>query len=522
MKNSRFRPYLYPFFFGLYPLLSLMAGNLNQAPLASLWRPLLVSAGFGLLIVLLFHLIYRDRQRAALGAMLTFLLFYSYGHVYQLIEGASLLGFNLGRHRYFGLVWLVLYAAGLGWIARRGARAAGWNRALTVATTALLLFSAGQIAIFQMRLGSAAQPVASAAPGETAPADPSRPDVYLFILDGYTRDDVLQAFYDYDNTPFLRELKQRGFSLPACAQSNYAVTALSLPSLLNMNYIDTFTPAAALNGQEPDFVAVSEQFRQNKVRRRLEKLGYTTVAFENNYWWSNLRDAEVYFRPDPEHSAGAGQGLEITPFEFMYLQTTLLRIPSEARQVFFDRFASLAQTEVRSPHRLHYDDVLYSLAQAETVPAGVASPKFVYLHIVAPHSPHVIDARGNFVEESVEKSGYPAEVQYINRRVLKLVDLILARPGPAPIIIIQGDHGMTFERRMPILNAYYLPNGGAADLYPTITPVNSFRLIFNRYFDAQDPLLEDRSFYSDFDGVYRLKPVSSTCSPFLETLAQEP
>jgi hypothetical protein len=45
-----------------------------------------------------------------------------------------------------------------------------------------------------------------------------------------------------------------------------------------------------------------------------------------------------------------------------------------------------------------------------------------------------------------------------------------------------------------ILNAYYLPGMRHDRLYPSITPVNSFRLIFDLYFHAGLRLLPDEYF----------------------------
>jgi len=47
-----------------------------------------------------------------------------------------------------------------------------------------------------------------------------------------------------------------------------------------------------------------------------------------------------------------------------------------------------------------------------------------------------------------------------------------------------------------ILNAYHLPGDGNSQLYDSISPVNTFRVIFNQYFGADLKLLEDRSYYS--------------------------
>ena len=55
---------------------------------------------------------------------------------------------------------------------------------------------------------------------------------------------------------------------------------------------------------------------------------------------------------------------------------------------------------------------------------------------------------------------------------------------------------------MAILNAYYFPGGDEGLLYPTITPVNTFRVVFNRYFDRDLELLEDVSYFADWSTPY--------------------
>ena len=62
--------------------------------------------------------------------------------------------------------------------------------------------------------------------------------------------------------------------------------------------------------------------------------------------------------------------------------------------------------------------------------------------------------------------------------------------------------------RVKILNAYYLPDGGNKALYPTITPVNTFRVIFNTYFGGNYELLPDVSRYSQNKVLYE---APSTC-----------
>ena len=44
------------------------------------------------------------------------------------------------------------------------------------------------------------------------------------------------------------------------------------------------------------------------------------------------------------------------------------------------------------------------------------------------------------------------------------------------------------------MNAYHLPNKDDSLLYPSMSPVNTFRIIFNYYLGADFDLLEDKSY----------------------------
>jgi len=90
----------------------------------------------------------------------------------------------------------------------------------------------------------------------------------------------------------------------------------------------------------------------------------------------------------------------------------------------------------------------------------------------------------------------------------QVIDTILANSSQPPVIIIQGDHGpgsrldwdspqrTCLWERTPILNAYYLPEGRDSLLYPSISPVNSFRVVLNSYFGTNLPLLPDDTYFT--------------------------
>jgi len=104
-------------------------------------------------------------------------------------------------------------------------------------------------------------------------------------------------------------------------------------------------------------------------------------------------------------------------------------------------------------------------------------------------------------------------VIFINKQIKAIVRDILANADRQPVIVIQGDHGsiqVQGDARMAILNAYYLPGDDPAPLYASISPANTFRVIFNRYFGGSYPLLEDVSYYSTYQAPYDFRIVPNT------------
>lgn len=54
----------------------------------------------------------------------------------------------------------------------------------------------------------------------------------------------------------------------------------------------------------------------------------------------------------------------------------------------------------------------------------------------------------------------------------------------------------TYKEAFSILNSYYLPGCDYSQLYDSITPVNTFRMVLNHYFGTDYEILEDRSYFS--------------------------
>jgi hypothetical protein len=111
------------------------------------------------------------------------------------------------------------------------------------------------------------------------------------------------------------------------------------------------------------------------------------------------------------------------------------------------------------------------------------------------------------------------QLQYVNGRIIGIVDKLL-QETPRPIIIIQGDHGSRqhldqvsvaksdVREAFRNLNAYFVPDAMRAQLYPGITPVNTFRVLFDSLYGEKLPLLPDTSYFTAWATPY--EPVDVT------------
>jgi hypothetical protein len=153
------------------------------------------------------------------------------------------------------------------------------------------------------------------------------------------------------------------------------------------------------------------------------------------------------------------------------------------------------------PNKIHRDRILFVLDKLESLP-NIRSPKFVFAHIISPHGPFVFGPNGEPVQRNpIHANGYANQLQYINQRILALIDSILEQSPISPIIILQGDHGpllISETGRMGILNAYYFPDGRIDLLYESVSPVNTFRIILNEFFGEEFAILDDISYASPY------------------------
>jgi hypothetical protein len=514
---------LHPLFLAVYPVVALLQANWGQVDPGEAIRPLLLSLVLAGLIWGASRLLVPTPGRSALVTSLALLLLFSYGHVYQAIEGRAIAGFDLGRHRYLVPLWLAIFAAGT-WRILRMENPRPWNQALNAASiAAVALPTLGLLGNVLRPQSIAVVPPPPITAGAERPNRTPLPDVYFILLDMYARADTLQILYGYDNRPFLDDLENMGFEILDDSHSNYGQTSLSLAATFQMTYLDDVFGADRPQGQDlgPLFALLAD----NPVMELFRSWGYRIVAFGSGYRGTELYGADVYWAPNASSLQAMDALGGLNAFEGMFLQTTAGLLLTEGIAFLPESL----QPDLQTPFRAHRERILFALDRLDEIPK-LPGPKFVFLHLVSPHPPFVFGPNGEEISHpeaytlrqgvfqgsrEAYLQGYTDQLTYLNRRILDDLRSILAASDPAPIVILQGDHGsdassvgtdpapLTYvQERMSILNALLLHGCSREGLEEDLTSINTFRLIFRNCFGQPMTLLEDRSFLSAYTDPY--------------------
>ena len=437
--------------------------------------PFATAVGITVAVQVVLSLLTRQLVRPAVTVALGAIGVLTFG--YQLDAAGTMMAIDEDQLRWWlfaGNVIVMLLAALVVW--RSSARIERVATAGAVVAAIFILLSLPKVAT-GLRVSEPA-----AAPDRAAvEAGTHSPDIYYLILDGYARDDVLAEVFGYSNEPFLQWLDDRGFYVARDSLANYTRTHLSLASSLNMTYLDDLPPNLTPDAGKELTRLIEEPLAVTK----LQDLGYRYVHFDT-IWWGTA-DA-----PLADISFGTGLGSE---FETVLFDTTLpgrvLPLPTW--------------------QELH----LRTLSHLPEV-ADIEGPTITLAHVLLPHPPFVFDESGRQIKRDValggswgDRDAYIAQLRFVNGWLMSTIEAVLARSSQEPIIIVQSDHGpwstgesesqLSRWERTAILNAYLVPSEVRTELYPSISPANSFRLLLEVLFGTPMPLLPDRAMFSPSD-----------------------
>ena len=501
---------LAPFALAMFPILAMLVSNAKEVSFSVALRPLAVSQFVALLLLIIFRLILRRWDKATLVTSFLLVLFYSYGQVYYLLEVNTVAGVILGRHRFLIILYAGLLIVGLWGLIFKLKNNSPVLFMANVSSLTLLAIPVVQLFIFSFQFSGLQQNAVQAAVQLDEPLEPNLqplPDVYYIVLDSHTRNDALTEDYAIDNSAYLNEFRELGFYVADCSRSNYDYTQGSMVAALNMDHLTGLGPY--LNELNSNDIWIL--LKQSRVRQLLENAGYKTVAFDTGYEWSRLEDADIYMSLGSESYSLQ----KVNPFEAMLIKSSALLILTDSQnQLLRSQFK-----DINFPYSFHINSQNFILEQLPQISKD-PDPTFAFVHLLIPHVPFVFSSDGSIVSDPLFYNGklswpsddehlirgYANQIEYIDREMVEIVRTILAQSETPPIIVIHGDHGLLDSNRYEILNAYYLPGDGIKSLYPDITPVNSFRIIFNKFFGTEYPLLPDISYNQSGEPVPEINP----------------
>ncbi len=452
-------------------------------------------------ITLFSGLLFRKEQHAFLFGLLLLTFYFFFGSIHDGIKSIAPEGFFRTYRFFLPLIALTIMGIFF-WLRFRKPVSNNSTRYFRLLLLLLLLIEAGTAAYHFLKQDSYENDLAG---GKTFPvivSDTSgtgtEPDIFFIVLDEYASSTSLKKEFGFDNSALDSLLKVNQFFLSASSASNYNVTPFSLASTFNMGYLEKVNDGEVLTSKK--FVQAMETYRNNRI----------LTFFSSKYY--QIRNYGCF--------DVTGARLETTPF-FVYAYPKLIddrtawpRLKREVGWHFTmntfmgsdfripENFRQTKEIDLNR-NKYNFNSLLREMQQES------ASPRFVIAHLLLPHEPFYLHADGSEVSDTLlvkggidEKKAYLEQVQYTNRLLAQLMTYVAPKGQRPRVVIIEGDHGYrsfgggnASSKEFPNLNAYYFSDGDHARLYDGISPVNSFRVVLNKYFRQNLPMLKDSSVY---------------------------
>jgi tetratricopeptide (TPR) repeat protein len=475
----------HPFLFAAYPILFYYEQNKHEIKFSKVLLPLSSSLLVAVVFFLFFNLLLKEKHKAGVLSTCSLLLFFFYEAFIKIIAKFSLSHWILEFDPNLYFLSILILVGTFYFLRKSTANFAKLSPLLNVFTFILFLFPIISLINYKLDISKISDSLHFKKAHIELPvsSDKKKPDIYYIVLDSYAREDIFKDFYNFNNSEFIQFLKEKGFYIGNKSRSNYPVTASSLSSTLNMDFVATHK--ANLEAGKSILWPLLEDLEDNLVMRFLKKQGYKYIHFNSDVGVTD---------------SNKNADLEMTPPDWLSLFVTTFAQRTFLKTFNFNMLNSL---------KIRQKTLLYTFDKLKDIPKK-REPTFTFAHILMPHEPFAFDRNGNTPKGSNAKglNAYLEFVRFANIKVKNLIENLISQSDVQPLIILQSDHGsdqlgictepsqLVLNEKMSILNAYFVPDEIKNELYEEITPVNTFRIIFNKYFGADLKLLEDKVFFT--------------------------
>ncbi len=483
----------YPWFFLLLPVFFVFHGFVANQPFVlfrDCWGILGIYLVADLMIFLLSRYLLKTTEKAALLAFFILSYYFFFGALHDELRKYSTF---LSRYAVL-LPAFVLLPTALALYLKKRRRP--FSRLTFFLNTLLLLYILIDGGTLAWKAGWSDRTRLSASPFTTRLANRPgcdtcpRPDIYLLVFDEYCANRTLKDVYHYDNSSLDSFLRKEEFHLQSLSRSNYSITPFSMASMLNLSYLPDIPHPMAL--KPADYMDMLRPISRNEVVNYLLSKGYSVV---------NNSPFDL-----PGHPCLIDQ-------PFIPVRTKLITSGTLADYVVRD-LGSWVEDHLHDPDRvlqttinqISFMNNSFLNWTIEESAHRSDSPRFIYMHVMMPHFPYLFDGlyRERKPVEIDSNAGNPhpdhylGYLPYTNSRIRQLITAIKNNSGGKAIILFMSDHGFRYspDRKVSPLffnnqNAVYFPDGDYSMLYDSITNVNQFRVVFNKLFRLNLPLLKD-------------------------------
>lgn len=499
---------IHPFLIGIFFVMFVFSHNIFVLPPQEIIFPLsiILISTTGLFFCLRACL--KNSKKSGILITLYLFLFFSFGHIYNILQGITISEFEIGRYRYLIIPYIGIFLLGTVFILRTKKTFVDITKIVNIISIVLIISVFGSILSDSLtessqilNLSEQEDIVESYNISQLETKQGNFPNVYYIILDEYGSEESLNRFFDYDNQEFLSYLKQKGFFVVENSFSNYPSTKLSLSSTLNMKYLEHIPDK--IGKESKNHHMIDQILMDNFVMQNFKSNGYEII------------NMGALWGPHNEFKSADNNLCENKEMNRDSLTRELI-----GTSIIFYFFERLVEQERR--------DVI--LCTFETMPRIKSQePFFAFIHILLPHGPYIFGPNGeNLIsgtsvtsEVFTPRQAYIDQLKFANKKITNSIEEILHNENRNAIIILQSDTGSAYNidwnnptneeifERHSNLNAVYIPNSDYELFKNKLTPVNTFPLIFNSYFKQNFEILPDKIYWSSNDKPYDFREVTN-------------
>jgi len=453
---------IFPFLLAFFPSWQLILKNYDEL----IFQDILISLGVVALSVIAWIVITKIIKNANKAALITGIgtgFFFYFGYLQDALDGIMIFGIPINKTSILLVISIIIFIISIIYFIKSRNDFQLPVKIANVFAITLILFTLVQFVI----------------PGALAE---EQPNVYHIILDEYTDNEILMKKFGHDDQEFLKFLDKNGFYIPNKSFSTFESTIDELNLILNMDY-----------PKKRGWVSDNYQpLYDNEVMSIFSDQNYSVIETNSMMRWKNFSDVDTKLCYDANI---------YSEFLEQILRKSIIKY-------FLEQHHDNTRRDV----------IRCTFNELNEIASQSSGPTYVFSHIYVPHPPFIFGPNGENVTpdhsdisglQSWENpSGYVNQVIYAANQVSIVIKNIV-KNDPSAIIIIQGDTG-TFtgiedisKRKMndiyqvhSILYAVRIPDVNNLE---NVGPVNTYRIIFNNYFNTNYEYLEQRNYELDID-----------------------